>query len=443
VFEGRLAELAESIHDLRIEAVLAPLPRPNQAFWTLSALWAGWLWGREALGHFKSVLRRRRYDWAWHSTALHAVLENLHPVLVEGTPVLGLVGENEPGFLTAALVAAEAAGFKLDSLAMRPDSGQAQIVWRTTSVPKNEIASSSSDKVRLFAESAREHLRERGEPAAYLTMQATALSSAIAADALDLTPSIADVVSDVNNSLDSAFSYRRGFVRYGGSEKSLDIGQWWLERTGEISISLADRVEMETVKQLLEYPGLTLREIDTRLCQEFPGLMTPSAELMHVCIESYGESSGAEGYRWMIRKHDVPEARRADLIEMHAAFEQLLNRMDYKSMGERPILVYDVEGELQYVIYVIASAVISELIFSCPYPAEKSLVVLPGGRANLVAYKLQHDPRLRQAVDAGWRFMKYRQIRMLLQAPRLTKSSLADQFTQDSLTYDAPQLRLF
>jgi hypothetical protein len=443
VFDGRLSDLAESLTDIHFEAVLAPLPRPNQAFWTLSALWAGWLWGREALGHFKNVLRRRRYDWGWHSSALKAGLESLNPLIERGTPVFGLIGENEPGFLTAALVAAEAAGFELNELAMRLDSGQAQIVWKSPSHRATGNSISGSDQIRLFADAAREHLRERGEPATFLTLQAAALTSAIRRHALDLTPPVADVVSEINNSLDGSLSFRRGFIRYGGSEKSLEIGQWWLEKTGETTTSLSDRVEKETVQQLIESPGLTLLEYDTRLCQAFTGLLTPASELVHVCMESYGEPVSPDGTCWQISKQDTPEARRADLSEMHTALAQILNRLNSKTDGDRPMLVYDQGGELLYAIYVIASAVISEIILASQFTPGKSLIVLPGGRANLVAYKLQHDPRLRQAVDAGWRFLKYRQIRLLLQTPTLTRSSLDDQITQDSLTYDAPQLRLF
>jgi hypothetical protein len=64
IYEGPLRDLInlkqKSDHHLpQIQAILTAIPRPNQAFWTLSALWAGWLWGREAVGPFKSVLRRR------------------------------------------------------------------------------------------------------------------------------------------------------------------------------------------------------------------------------------------------------------------------------------------------------------------------------------------------------------------------------------------------
>src|SRR4030042_2123764 len=55
IYEGRLITLADSLKEINISSVCTAIPRPNQAFWTLSALWAGWLWGREAVGAFKSA----------------------------------------------------------------------------------------------------------------------------------------------------------------------------------------------------------------------------------------------------------------------------------------------------------------------------------------------------------------------------------------------------
>ena len=74
LFEGPMRELSPRLKDLSIAAVVTALPRPNQAFWTLSAVWAGWIWGREAVTPFKGVLHRRRYDWSWHASALYAAL---------------------------------------------------------------------------------------------------------------------------------------------------------------------------------------------------------------------------------------------------------------------------------------------------------------------------------------------------------------------------------
>ena len=55
LFEGRFKDLAEQIKDLRLQGVLTVIPRPNQAFWTLSAVWAGWLWGRERVSSLKRL----------------------------------------------------------------------------------------------------------------------------------------------------------------------------------------------------------------------------------------------------------------------------------------------------------------------------------------------------------------------------------------------------
>jgi len=81
LFEGRIADLASVINEAPIAAVVGVLPRPNQAFWTLCALWAGWLWGRESTEAFKLVLRRRRYDWGWHTEALQAAMHHLFELL--------------------------------------------------------------------------------------------------------------------------------------------------------------------------------------------------------------------------------------------------------------------------------------------------------------------------------------------------------------------------
>jgi hypothetical protein len=115
---------------LPICAAIGALPRSNQAFWTLSALWAGWLWGRDGVEPFQVALRRRRYDWTWSATALHAAFTHLAELLPLGTRVLALMAEAEWQFMTAALTAASAAELNLHSLAMRTGHDPIQIQWQ-------------------------------------------------------------------------------------------------------------------------------------------------------------------------------------------------------------------------------------------------------------------------------------------------------------------------
>ena len=130
LYEGRIKELAAQLPKINVSAVLTSFPRPNQAFWTLSALWSGWLWGPEALEHFKSVLRRRRYDWGWHANAIQGALESLASDLPDGTPYFGLINEVEPGFLSAVLLGSQLSNLKLCGAALRTEDDQAQILWR-------------------------------------------------------------------------------------------------------------------------------------------------------------------------------------------------------------------------------------------------------------------------------------------------------------------------
>src|SRR5512145_1253912 len=130
IYEGRLKDLAEEVKKaIPIQAVIGSLPRPNQAFWTLSALWSGWLWGREAVEPYKPALRRRRYDWAWNATASNAAFTHLFGLLHLGTPFFALLSEPEPSFLTSALTAASATGFDLQSVALRTEHDPIQLVW--------------------------------------------------------------------------------------------------------------------------------------------------------------------------------------------------------------------------------------------------------------------------------------------------------------------------
>lgn len=456
LFEGRLRDLSEQVQALpgqsiQIGAVLAALPRPNQAFWTLSALWAGWLWGREAVGPFKSVLRRRRYDWSWHMLALRSALENLRPLLAPQTPFLGLIGETEPGFLAAAILSAGTADFDLEGLALRTESGQAQIHWRSyKGNPPQENERLTQSAVEAASQAAQAYLRGRGEPCGYLYLQAAALSD-LAQAGLLVRPEVSDAqeppahgetLGQLNAVFEEAFSYRKGFLRFGGSEKSLDVGQWWLRESLPTEAPLADRVEMSLVRHLQQNPGTNLFEVDQVLCQAFPGLYTPSPELIQVCLESYGQQDPDNPARWRLRPEDVPHARQADLRAINDLLDQVAGRIGFRLEGQGPVLWLDDAGNIAYACYVIDSAVFGEILSEGLYPPAKVLIVLPGGRANLAAYKLKNDPRLQNAAGKGWRFIKYRQVRWLAENAILNQEMLEAQLEQDLLTYNTPQMRL-
>jgi hypothetical protein len=57
-------------------------------------------------------------------------------------------------------------------------------------------------------------------------------------------------------------------------------------------------------------------------------------------------------------------------------------------------------------------------------------------------FKLRRDPRLRQAIEAGWRFLKFRHARLLAESPSLARENLDEQLALDPLTETQEQMRL-
>lgn len=482
VFEGRLKNLGADLEAIHIAAVLASLPRPNQAFWTLSALWAGWLWGKEAAAPFKSVLRRRRYDWSWHCGALAATYGSLLPHLATATPFYSLIGEAEAGFLTAAMVAAYLNGFNLSGLALRAKNGQAQMLWQSgeksssaesnlttatgaeTNREKNELAVEIQE---LCIKAAQDYLRKRGEPSGYLYLHTAALSALVQSGLWPefeaLSPG--EVAAQIQGSFQQIFTFRRGFLRFGGSQHSLDIGQWWLQNEGtNAHVPLSDRVEMAIEPILQNLPGKTLSEIDEAICEDFSGLLTPDIELILACVDSYGEQDPPDSGGWRLREQDQPRSRHKDLQEIKGLLTQIGKRLGYKifdpSTSEevkgqlslqldqemrthQPVAWANENEEIVYVFHLRASAVIGALILKDTNLPYKSLLAIPGGRAGLIAYKLAENPLLRRVADEKWQFIKFRHVRRLAKNASLTRENLEEMLSLDPLSSSDPQIPLF
>ena len=482
VFEGRLKNLGPDLEGMHIEAVLASLPRPNQAFWTLSALWAGWMWGKEAAAPFKSVLRRRRYDWTWHCSALAATYESLLPHLPASTPFYSLIGEAEAGFVTAAMVAAYLNGFNLSGLALRAKNGQAQMLWQPGrkppvaggNLPLSSSAETSHDRNELAVEiqelcinAAQDYLRERGEPSGYLYLHTAALSALVQSgswpDLEALSPG--EVAAQIQTTFQQIFTFRKGFLRFGGSQHSLDIGKWWLQNEGtNTHIPLSDRVEMAIAPILQNHPGTSLAEIDRAICKDFSGLLTPDREFVFACVDSYGEQEPPDSGDWALREQDLPRSRHKDLQEIKGLLNQIGKRLGYNIFDpsaskavegqlslqldqgmrtQQPVAWAGENEEIVYVFHLRASAVIGELILKGDNLPHPSLLVIPGGRAGLIAHKLAENPLLRRTADENWRFIKFRHVRRLAKNASLSRENLEEILLLDPLSSSDPQIPLF
>ncbi|MBI5934005.1 MAG: hypothetical protein HY867_09880 [Chloroflexi bacterium] len=439
IYEGRISELASIVNEAPIAAVVTALPRPNQAYWTLCALWAGWLWGSEAAEPFHLVLRRRRYDWGWHLEALQNAFHHTFDLLKLAAPCLTLVPEPEPSFLTAALAACETSGFNLQSLAMRTQNDAAQLAWT-----RGERLPRERERVNLTSVRAaiRTHLAARGEPTLYLPLHAAALSALTADRALVASRQPTDeVIRDAAKAVQDALLGDETLIRYRGGE-NVDTGLWGLDFSpqAETSEPLSDRVEMAVVNFLVAHPACALEEILRDLSTRFPGLLTPSLGLVGEVLASYAEPADGQ---WKLRAEDAPSARKAEIRQMADMLQSIGERLDFGTnrLDERT-LVWEAGETSAYVFHIKASAVVGRAVAESPYPRERSFVVVPGGRASLLAYKLGRDPALAARLD-GLRVLKFRAVRALAEQPTLTQQAFEAQIAGDPAQQARGQLRLF
>lgn len=418
LYPGRLKALLPLPETLTPAAVWTVFPRPNQAFWTLSAMWSGWLWGREASLPLHSVLGRRRFDWSWHTGAMQAVLSTLRKALPEGSSMIGLLPEVVPGFLAAVTVGAALSGFELQGLALRSDDELIQALWKTTPAPR----SPAQNAEKIFEEAAVTCLEALREPSTYLPVYTAGLLALARQGALPFNaapphpPGQAPIpmITALQALTARAFANRKVLRRFSSGSQEDERSLWWLASPQPgAAPPLTDRVEMEVVRYVQKNPTASSLEIDSAVCRALPGPLTPPNELVRAVLESYCvEVQGQPGH-WRLLPQETPTSRRADLEEMQRLLVEIGTRMGYTVSGETPLVWTPRERGQVYFFYILASGLISKHVLGePPGPVRQCVLVFPGGRARLLSYKLRRDPRLAEAVS-GWHMLKFRHLREL------------------------------
>lgn len=134
--------------------------------------------------------------------------------------------------------------------------------------------------------------------------------------------------------------------------------------------------------------------------------------------------------------------RRSELNQVGSMIEALGDRLEYSTKKQERIFLWQEDGQTVYAFYVLASALMGRALSETRFPAEQTLIVLPGGRASLAAYKAQRDPSLAERLKKV-RVMKYRLLRTLLEVPVLTRESFGKQIASDPLEKSKLQMILF
>ncbi|MGH2606413.1 MAG: hypothetical protein ACRDG5_07450, partial [Anaerolineales bacterium] len=398
-----------------------------------------WLWGRGAAGPIRAALRRRRYEWAWHASALRASLVGLASVLPAGAPVFGFVPEAEPGFLAAVLAGLDAGGFRLTGRALREEDGQALFTWEAS--PQGAHGEELGLWKQRLADAAQETLEAWAQPARYAVLHAASWTDLAGRRWLGpLWQESEDLpISRVADEFVVALNDRRRFVRL-DQRAELESGVFWLAEAAVDSAPLMDRVELAVLRMLRREGVVQQMEVEEAVCQEFPGLLSPDRGLVRSCLFSYAVEDEQAGGGWKLRDEDLAASRREDREGLIQLVTELGGRLGYRTGGPEPLLWLDEQGREAYRFHILETAAFGELL-NAP-ASQRSVVVIPGGRGVLVAEKARRDPRLESWLREGSRVVKYRHIRRLAEEVTLKRENLAERLALDPPGREDPQLPL-
>ena len=203
--------------------------------------------------------------------------------------------------------------------------------------------------------------------------------------------------------------------------------------------SLSDRVEVAVVTFLQKHPNSIFREIEQDLYPRFPGLLTPSQGMIYAILSSY--ASKVDG-SWKLRPEDLATARRHELDSITELIESIGRRMGYSTRKQGKNYLWEQNGELERTFTILASALIGRALAETTYPPEKTVIVIPGGRAALATYKAQRDPSLAARLKEV-QVVKYRLLRTLIDLPVLTRATFEEQIVGDPLEKSKSQMIMF
>ncbi|HEY9077533.1 MAG TPA: hypothetical protein VIO61_13455 [Anaerolineaceae bacterium] len=413
LYPGRIRAIPELPEGLTPGAIITSFPRPNQAFWTLSAIWAGWLWGREAVSPLKSILERKRFDWNWHTNAISGTLTTIRWWTTENFPFFGQIDDLTPGFLSAVMVAAIHAGFSLTGIAIRAEEEIAQLQWQTSpSIQQDKVIDDLENSIQKTILS---HLEERAEPTRYIYLHASALTALKTPEPKGIGNDPVDQLVHVNRVIEKVLSNPRWVRRFESTSQEIERGWWGLPEYPTKAMPLSDRVEIELIRYLLSHPCSSSSAIDKALCAIFPGLHTPSRQWIDSCLSSYAEQPSNQEDCWKLRTQEEPLSRKQDIASCRQALQKIADRFGLKMIDADPVLWKNENGEIIYSFFLMASSIISRFVFyPQKIPLRRCVLVFPGSRSRLLNEKIHGNPQLAEAVAQGWRMLKFRHLRNLL-----------------------------
>ncbi|MCS7285972.1 MAG: hypothetical protein RMK30_03155 [Anaerolineae bacterium] len=424
-----IKRLEKEVPPASASLLLIEPPPLDRTWWALNFLWAGWLMGSSAAQPLRPLALKRAFGWDWYEETMKQSLIKLKGLLKPGGFAL-ILGQDILYVMAECLILAGIrAGLHPESFSFREKDKklEVQLIFSNPRVGKVETPAIVKRIEEILEEAILEILEYCGEPLSLPSLRLALewwMSSRKAWNWSDLKR------EEFRNLLEKTIASLKEMNKVKPWADEALLG---LHGYSPLHNPLSDRAELEVYRLLWEKGFLTFLELETHFYERFPGPLVPEANFLKECLNSYGQE---EKNGWRLRLEDEPERREKDKEEVMSILRELGEKLGFEVReGSRtPFdLIWEekaVFGELPRVIVspsfgflVESTAALTGLFlrhFTPPFP--RSYVVIPGGRAALVWYKLKNMPLWSSL--KGWQFIKYRHLRRLAQEKTPDRYSL-------------------
>jgi len=381
-----LHNLCQSGYNQRFDALILELQPPDAVFWALSVLWSVWLWRDRVTSPVRSFLSRRRLTWDWYARSLSVGLIQARKLLRPHAYALCTLTENPVAAAKALTQAVQRSEYRLHTWVGDADKGYYVLL---------QSDGGSTPPVGSPSKVWETTVRKRGEPtsAEHLEVAALMLSGEQAIDNLDTERD----------------------TRWLRSE----TGKWWIEEPNERTRPLADGVEHTVIDRLTAQPTWQRSALIREVYRRFSGVLSPELALVEACLDAYTEvKEPIQTGKVTIRAEDDPQKRKREIQTLKDTLTVLGKRLGYRiSLTTLGDVLWIREGGPNYRFRCIATAILTPHLSNPPAAdTGQPCLVLPGGRAALVHFKLNRDPRLGQWLKLHrWQFIKFRHLRRMAQ----------------------------
>ncbi len=380
-----------------------PLPRPG--FWSLSAVWAAWLWGKQhsQVDHLLPLLSRKRASWDWQWRAIGSALTVLQPALrSDARTVMSFPADD--AIIESVLLAAASANEIVDHLMCDPHDGL-RVTWRLGVIP------SSAGTRNLGQPIVQRLLLERAEPTQAIILKAGLLA------ALGQTSALVDIAHQPDGE-SPPLAVLRAAVKSALEDRSIfeiEPQVWWMtdqaiKQSPLAQSPLADRVERVIVDLLRAQADWHTIDLLRAVYRHFADHLTPDRAVLATTIQSYAEESSFDQVH--LRAEDHAVARAAEAQEVSQRLVEIGSRLGFEAIATEHTVEWLKLKHSVYAFVIQTTAEIAALL-----RAEAGVLVIPGGRATLLQYKLARDARLH---DTRWKVLKFSSLRQAAQQSDLT-----------------------